>query len=144
MILEESTKEREKMSILDVTEDKIFETLGKGRDPNFKPIEKVRPVIVKPKKTYSVNQTIKTTQPVKNVQPVVQSVVQPVVQPVIEPAKKDCLLQVDENMQNLKAELNQLNNRVEGIQKMVKWYIMPQFILVLVLLLLLFGKSNFF
>ena len=25
------------MSILDVTEDKIFQVLGKGRDPNYKP-----------------------------------------------------------------------------------------------------------
>ena len=41
------------MSILDVTEDQIFQTLGKGKDPNFKAIEKVRPVVVKPKKTYS-------------------------------------------------------------------------------------------
>ncbi len=28
------------MNILEVTEDKIFETLGKGRDPKFKPIDK--------------------------------------------------------------------------------------------------------
>lgn len=28
------------MSILDITEDKIFQTLGKGRDPNFKPIDR--------------------------------------------------------------------------------------------------------
>ncbi len=131
------SKEREKMSILDVTEDKIFETLGKGRDPNFKQIEKVRPVVIKPKKTYSINQTIKTTQPVKNVQPVVQSVVQP----VAEPVKIVPLLKSDENMQILKSELNQLNNRVDGIQKMVKWYIMPQFIVVLVLLLLLITRS---
>ena len=26
------------MGILDVTEDKIFETLGKGKDPNYKPV----------------------------------------------------------------------------------------------------------
>ena len=125
------------MSILDVTEDKIFETLGKGRDPNFKPIEKVRPVIVQPKKTYSVNKTIKTAQPVKNVQPVVQSVVTP----VVEPEKTENFPRVDENMQMLKTEINQLKNRMEGIQKMVKWYIMPQFIVVLVLLLLLFTRS---
>ncbi len=28
------------MNILEITEDKIFQTLGKGKDPNFKPIEK--------------------------------------------------------------------------------------------------------
>jgi hypothetical protein len=28
------------MNILEVTEDKIFQTLGKGKDPNYKPIEK--------------------------------------------------------------------------------------------------------
>ena len=28
------------MSILDVTEDKIFQTLGKGRDPNYKPLNR--------------------------------------------------------------------------------------------------------
>ena len=28
------------MSILDITEEKIFETLGKGRDPKYKPIDK--------------------------------------------------------------------------------------------------------
>ncbi len=28
------------MNILDVTEDKIFQVLGKGRDPKFKPIDK--------------------------------------------------------------------------------------------------------
>ncbi len=26
------------MSILDITEEKIFETLGRGKDPNYKPI----------------------------------------------------------------------------------------------------------
>ncbi len=42
------------MSILDVTEDQIFHTLGKGKDPNFKQIEKVRaPVMPAIKKTYT-------------------------------------------------------------------------------------------
>lgn len=27
------------MGILDVTEDKIFKTLGKGKDPNYKPVK---------------------------------------------------------------------------------------------------------
>jgi len=30
------------MSILEITEDKIFETLGKGRDPKYKPIDKTK------------------------------------------------------------------------------------------------------
>ncbi len=27
------------MGILDVTEDQIFKTLGKGKDPNYKPVK---------------------------------------------------------------------------------------------------------
>ncbi len=30
------------LSILDVTEDRIFQVLGKGRDPKFKPVDKAR------------------------------------------------------------------------------------------------------
>jgi hypothetical protein len=30
------------MNILEVTEDKIFQVLGKGRDPKFKQIDKAR------------------------------------------------------------------------------------------------------
>ncbi|HMB45162.1 MAG TPA: hypothetical protein VKL21_05015 [Candidatus Methanoperedens sp.] len=30
------------MNILEVTEDKIFQTLGKGRDPKYKPIDKTK------------------------------------------------------------------------------------------------------
>jgi len=30
------------MNILEVTEDKIFQVLGKGRDPKFKPIDKAK------------------------------------------------------------------------------------------------------
>lgn len=120
------------MSILDVTEDQIFQTLGKGRDPNFKPIEKVRPVIVKPKKTYTLN-NIKTTQSVKTVQPQVQTVSQPVIS-VPSP-------QADDSVRKLTEDLNELNNRVEGIQKMVKWYIVPQFVVILVLVLAFVVKS---
>ncbi|MCZ7357191.1 MAG: hypothetical protein O8C66_14795 [Candidatus Methanoperedens sp.] len=122
------------MSILDVTEDQIFQTLGKGRDPNFKPIEKVRPVIVKPKKTYTLNQTIRTAQTVKAITP--QAVVA-----VSEPVKIVPSPQVDESMVKLTVQLNELNNRVNGIQKMVKYYIMPQFVIVLVLLVALFVKG---
>jgi hypothetical protein len=121
------------MSILDVTEDQIFHTLGKGRDPNFKPIEKVRPVVVKPKKTYTLNQTPRTVQTAKTVQPQVQA--------VVEPVKLAPTPEVDESMKKLSAELCELNNRVCGIQKMVKWYVLPQFVVVLVLLLTLIVKS---
>lgn len=31
------------MNILEVTEDKIFQTLGKGKDPNYKPRKKPDP-----------------------------------------------------------------------------------------------------
>ncbi len=120
------------MSILDVTEDQIFHTLGKGRDPNFKPIEKVRPVIVKPKKTYTLN-NIKTTQTVKTVQPQVQAVSQPVIS-VSSP-------QVDDSVKKLTEDLNELNSRVAGLHKMVKWYIVPQFVVIVVLVLAFVVKS---
>lgn len=124
------------MSILDVTEDQIFQTLGKGKDPNFKPIEKVRPVIAKPKKTYS----IKAAKPEQDVQ--IQAV-QPT--PVVKAAesvstKVSISMQVDD-MKKLMEDLSELNERVNGIQKMVKWYIMPQFVVVLVLLFTLLAKN---
>lgn len=120
------------MSILDVTEDQIFQTLGKGRDPNFKPIEKVRPVIAKPKKTYTLN-NIKTTQSVKTVQPQVQTISQPVIT-VPSP-------QADDSVRKLTEDLNELNSRVTGLQKMVKWYIVPQFVVIVVLILAFVVKS---
>lgn len=120
------------MSILDVTEDQIFQTLGKGRDPNFKPIEKVRPVIVKPKKTYTLN-NIKTAQTVKTAQPQVQAVSQPVIS-VPSP-------QADDPVRKLTEDLNELNNRVAGLHKMVKWYIVPQFVVIIVLVLAFVVKS---
>jgi hypothetical protein len=30
------------MNILDVTEEKIFRTLGRGRDPGYKPIDRAK------------------------------------------------------------------------------------------------------
>ncbi|MCX9025113.1 MAG: hypothetical protein OIN85_03340 [Candidatus Methanoperedens sp.] len=120
------------MSILDVTEDQIFQTLGKGRDPNFKPIEKVRPVIVKPKKTYTFN-NIKATQTVKTVQPQVQAVTQPVITVPLPEA--------DDSVRKLTEDLNELNSRVTGLQKMVKWYIVPQFVVIVVLILAFVVKS---
>lgn len=131
------------MSILDVTEDQIFQTLGKGKDPNFKPIEKVRPVTIKPKKTYTINtnsriipRTInsKTMPAVKPVQPI-EGPVQQVV--IASPAT-----QTDETVKKLTQDLNELNNRVCGLQKMVKWYMVPQFVVVLVLILVLVVKAN--
>ncbi len=118
------------MSILDVTEDKIFQTLGRGKDPNFKQIEKVRPVITKPKKTYGLNHTIKAEQTVKAVQP---QVVQTPVISVPSP-------QTDETVAKLTADLNELNNRVTGLQKMVKWYVLPQFVVLLVLVVVFIAK----
>lgn len=117
------------MSILDVTEDQIFHTLGRGRDPNFKPIEKVRHVIAKPKKTYTLNQTIKTAQTTQT--QAVQA------QPVISVPSP----QANETMTKLTADLNELNNRVAGLQKIVKWYVVPQFVVVLFLFLALVVKS---
>lgn len=117
------------MSILDVTEDQIFHTLGRGRDPNFKPIEKVRPVITRPKKTYTLNQTIKTTH---TTQPQAAQA-----QPMISVPSP----QAEETVAKLTADLNELNNRVAGLQKIVKWYVVPQFVVVLVLFLALVVKS---
>ncbi len=119
------------MSILDVTEDQIFHTLGRGKDPNFKPIEKERPVIARSKKTYTINQAAKSQQAVKP--DVIVAQVEPV-KPVLSPA-------VDESMIKLTEELAELNRRVGGIQKMVKWYILPQFVVVVVLLLALILRS---
>jgi hypothetical protein len=121
------------MSILDVTEDQIFQTLGKGKDPNFKPIEKVRPVTIKPKKTYilntnSKNINAKTMPAVKSVQPI-----ETPVQQVIITAPS----QTDETVKKLTEDLNELNNRVGSIQKMVKWYMVPQFVVILILILVL-------
>ena len=121
------------MSILDVTEEQIFHTLGKGRDPNFKPIEKARPAVVKPKKTYALNQPIKVAKPVMpaKAEVLVKAVEAP---PVFSE-------EVDDSVKKLTAEMNELNNRVSGIQSMVKWYIVPQFIVVLALIFMLFMKS---
>lgn len=134
------------MSILDVTEDQIFHTLGRGKDPNFKQIEKARPVLEKPKKTYTINQTIRPMQTIKPVQTVktTQTVTQPrfvqaAVEPV-EPVKTVSPPQVDDSMKKLTEDLNELNNRVNGIQKLVKWYIIPQFVVVLALILALLVK----
>ncbi len=122
------------MSILDVTEDQIFKTLGKGKDPNFKPIEKERPVIVKPKKTYMTDHNVRAAPAVKEPPPV-ETVVQPVVP--VPP------VQTDDSVKKLTEDLNALNNRVNGLQKMVKWYMVPQFVVVLILILAIVVKAKF-
>ncbi len=127
------------MSILDVTEDQIFQTLGKGKDPNFKPIEKARPVTIKPKKTYTINTNSKNTN--SKTMPVVKPV-QPVEAPVQQVVITAPATQADETVKKLTKDLNELNNRVCGLQKMVKWYMVPQFVVVLVLILVLVVKAN--
>ena len=93
------------MSILDVTEDQIFQTLGKGKDPNFKQIEKVRSPVMPPiKKTYT------PTQPVK-------------VKEIPESVKLVPSPEVEESIKKLTDELSCLNKSVGGIQKMIKFYI---------------------
>lgn len=126
------------MSILDVTEDQIFQTLGKGRDPNFKPIEKVRPVTIKPKKTYTINTTPRNTY--SKTAPVVKPV-QPIEAPV-QPIATAPVTQTDETVKKLTEDLIELNHRVYGLQKMVKWYMVPQFVVVLVLILVLVVRAN--
>ncbi len=92
------------MSILDVTEDDIFHKLGKGKDPNFKPIEKVRPVMYPPKKTYAQEQHAK-------------------IQAVPETVKLVPSPEVEEAIKNLTGELSVMNRNVGGIQAMIKLYI---------------------
>ena len=105
------------MSILDVTEDQIFQTLGKGKDPNFKPIEKVRPVPIKPKKTYTINTNSKNTN--SKTMPELKYV-QPIEAPVQQVVITAPTTQTDETVKKLTQDLNELNNRVCGLQKMVK------------------------
>ena len=107
------------MSILDVTEDQIFHTLGKGRDPNFKQIEKVRPVMPAMKKTYTPTQTVK----VQTIQESVKFVPSP---------------EVEESIKNLTNELSYLNKSVGGIQTMIKLYIF-MFVLTLIIFVGLLG-----
>ncbi|MCX9084395.1 MAG: hypothetical protein OIN87_06325 [Candidatus Methanoperedens sp.] len=122
------------MSILDVTEDQIFQTLGKGRDPNFKPIEKVRPVVIRPKKTYPINTRSKTIPSVKPVQPIEA----PAQEMVIALQNKEN----DETIKRLTEDIIELNSRVSGLQNKVKWYMVPQTVAVLILLLVIVVQAN--
>lgn len=111
------------MSILDVTEDQIFHTLGKGKDPNFKQIEKVRaPVMPAIKKTYTPTQPVKT----QTIQESVKFVPSP---------------EVEESIKNLTNELTYLNKSVGGIQTMIKLYIFL-FALTLVMFVGLLGLAT--
>jgi hypothetical protein len=87
-------------SILDVTENQIFHTLGRGKLPQ-KPMEKLKP--------------IEKQAPV-----------------IFAPSPE-----IDEFMKKLIEELNELNASVNNIQKMIKWFVIPLFIVVLALLLVL-------
>jgi hypothetical protein len=123
------------MSILDVTEDQIFKTLGKGKDPNFKPIEKVRPKVTRPEKSPVSMQTRRTLSPKPTMR--IAGQVQPL-QKEAEPVESVPAVEVDETMKKLTLELSELNTRVSGVQSMVKWFIVPQFVVVLVLIVVLF------
>ena len=100
------------MSILDVTEEQIFHTLGKGRDPNFKQIEKIRPTITPtPKKTYSA--------PVKK-QTYTNSVQTPV---AVEQTKYVPTPEVEESINKLTTELLDLKKSISGIRSMIRLYL---------------------
>jgi len=100
------------MSILDVTEEQIFHTLGKGRDPNFKQIEKIRPTTTtSPKKTYCA--------PVKK-ETYTHSVQTPV---AVEPTKYVPPPEVEESINKLTTELSDLKKSISGIQSMIKLYL---------------------
>lgn len=51
-------------------------------------------------------------------------------------------LQNDDSVKKLTEDLNQLNNRVTGLQKMVKWYIVPQFVVVVILIIAIVVTAN--
>ncbi len=113
------------MSILDVTEDQIFHTLGKGRDPNFKQIEKIRPTITPaPKKTYSA--PIKTNTYTKPVQA------------PVEPPKYVHSPEVEESINKLTTELSDIKKSVSGIQSMIKLYL-SVFALTMLIFVILLG-----
>jgi len=115
------------MSILDVTEEQIFHTLGKGRDPNFKQIEKIRPTFTPtPKKTYSA--------PVKK-DMYTHSVQAPV---AVEPTKYVHSPEVEESINKLTNELSDLKISISGIQSMIKLYL-SVFALTLVIFVGLLG-----
>jgi hypothetical protein len=113
------------MSILDVTEEQIFHTLGKGRDPNFKQIEKIRPTITPPpKKTYIAS--VKTPTYIHSVQAPVESI-----KYVPSP-------EVEDSINKLTTELSDLKKSVSGIQSMIKLYL-SVFALALVIFVVLLG-----
>ena len=113
------------MSILDVTEDQIFQTLGKGRDPNFKQIEKIRPAIAPtPKKAYSA--------------PVKKQTYAPSVPAPVESIKYAPSPEVEESINKLSIELSDLKQSVSGIQSMIKLYL-SVFALTLVIFVGLMG-----
>ncbi|TAN46731.1 MAG: hypothetical protein EPN24_00805 [Candidatus Methanoperedens sp.] len=115
------------MSILDVTEEQIFHTLGKGRDPNFKQIEKIRPTIThSPMKTYCA--------PVKK-ETYIQSVQAPV---AVEQTKYVPSPEVEESINKLTTELSDLKKSISGIQSMIKLYL-SMFALALVIFVVLLG-----
>lgn len=132
------------MSILDVTEDQIFSTLGKGRDPNFKPIEKERPVIEKQNKTYSaynvkpyikpVPTTVKNPSNFKTAQS--RSVQAPPIQveKPPEPVIIAPMVKAEDPLKKIEADYSELNERVTVIQKTLKLYMIPQFVIILILL----------
>ncbi len=131
------------MSILDVTEDQIFSTLGKGKDPNFKPIEKTRPVIEKQNKTYS------PTKPY--IKPVPKKVNNPInfktgqthciqmqepsvrIEVPAEPVIIAPMVQAEDPLKKIEANYSELNERVISLQNMVKLYMIPQFVVILIL-----------
>lgn len=111
------------MSILDVTEDQIFHTLGKGKDPNFKQIEKVRPAVMPAaKKPYNPPPSVKATA----IQESVKFVPSP---------------EVEESIKKLTSELSYLNKSVGGIKTMIKLYIFL-FALTLIIFVGLLGLAT--
>lgn len=86
---------------IDVTEEQIFHTLGRGKALDFKPKEKPKPI----------------EKPV--------------------PVKLIPSPEVDEFEKKLIEELNELNARVNEIQKTIKWYMILLFFVIIVMSLAL-------
>lgn len=131
------------MSILDVTEEDIFHTLGRGRDPNFKPYLRVKPDPEK-KRAAKKPLTKSKTAPVKSTPPKptpTKSISPTPVKPAPIPVSTREYKEIDPSILKLTESLCELNDRMNNIQKMVILYSMPQYVLVLAVIVVLFLKS---
>ncbi|HIH44602.1 MAG TPA: hypothetical protein HA257_05875 [Candidatus Methanoperedenaceae archaeon] len=125
------------MSILDITEEQIFHTLGRGKDPNYKPIETVRPVA--PAVPQVAQRPVKYGKPVTSRE---SEDMKKLTEEVHElNGRMSTLQKTEESVTVLTKDVAELSSRVTGIQSMVKWYIFPQLALVIVVVVALLSRS---